>query len=67
MKRALECGPRKLVELADELGSTDETRGKLIDTMDREVRRKKHLFTKITKTSDNVHRIALVSNRPEVA
>ena len=67
MKRALQCGPMTLVALADEMGATDDTRDKLVATMDREARRKKGVFVKLTDTPDRIHRIALVSNRTEVA
>lgn len=72
MKRALASGPMTLAALADEFGARDDAaRTKLIETMDREVRRKKIgktlLFTKLTNTPDGVHKIALLSDRSEVA
>jgi hypothetical protein len=63
MRRALVSGPRTLANLADEFGADDEGRQRLIDTMAREVRRKKNVFTTISNTADGVHRIALVSRR----
>jgi hypothetical protein len=54
-----------LIELADELGATDDTRDKMIATMDREVRRKKKVFTRVGHFEDGVQRIALVSNRAD--
>ena len=55
--------------LANELCPSDDdvARAKLMETMEREVRRKKGVFTKLTKTPDGIQRIALVSNRSEVA
>lgn len=68
MKRALESGPRTLVSLADEFGAEDDpSRDRMVESMSREVRRKRKVFTKLTKTPDGVQRIALVSSRQEVA
>jgi hypothetical protein len=64
MKKALVSGPRTYVSLAEELGPPDEDgRKRFVDTMSREVRRKRNVFTNLTNTSDGIHRIALVSRR----
>lgn len=68
MKRALAPGPMTLASLADELGATDDvSRSRLINTMDREARRRKGVFVKLPDCPDGVHRIALVSTRREIA
>lgn len=53
MAAALKRGPRTLVSLAEELGAN-------VDTLDRTVRRKNGLFTRVSNSPDGVTRIALV-------
>jgi hypothetical protein len=55
MKQAVSHEPKTLARLADELGAT-------VDTLDRTVRRKSGLFTRVPST-DGVSRIALVESR----
>jgi hypothetical protein len=63
MKRAIEAsGPMKPIELAEELGATDENRERTAETIARTARRLKGVFTRITG-QDGVQRIALVSRR----
>lgn len=54
MKQAVSHKPKTLVELAEELGAT-------VDTLDRTVRRKSGLFTRVAKDADGRTRIALVA------
>jgi hypothetical protein len=54
MKRALTSGPRTLASLAEELNAN-------MDTLDRTVRRKSTLFTKVSR--DGVAHVALVERR----
>lgn len=56
MRSALAHGPRTLASLADELGAS-------VDTLDRTVRRKSGLFTRVSNTPDSITRIALVERR----
>jgi hypothetical protein len=55
MRAALNQGPRTLAALAEDLGEK-------VDTVDRTVRRKSQLFTKVSST-DGITRIALVERR----
>lgn len=55
MKKALTSGPLTLATLASDLGST-------VDTLDRTVRRKSLVFTRVP-SGDGITRIALVSRR----
>jgi hypothetical protein len=55
MKQAVSHEPKTLARLADELGAT-------VETLDRTVRRKNGLFTRVPNT-DGVTRIALVESR----
>ena len=56
MKEAISHQPHTLASLAEEFGTT-------VETLDRNVRRKKHLFTRVNG-ADGIARIALVSRRP---
>jgi hypothetical protein len=56
MKDALKSGPLTLAALAEDLDAN-------VDTLDRTVRRKSALFTKVTNFPDHVTRVALVENR----
>lgn len=53
MAAALTRGPRTLVSLAEELGAK-------VETLDRTVRRKSAMFTRVSNSPDGVTRIALV-------
>ena len=55
MKHALSRGPQTLAKLADELGAN-------VDTLDRTVRRKSAVFTRVAN-SDGITRIALLESR----
>lgn len=55
MKHALTGGPQRLARLADELGAN-------VDTLERTVRRKSALFTRVP-SADGVTRIALLESR----
>ncbi len=56
IKESLTHGPRTLAHLAGELGAK-------VDTVDKAVKRKPHLFTRLTDTPDGVHRIAILERR----
>jgi hypothetical protein len=56
MRQALKAGPLTLAELSKELGAKT-------DTIDKAVRRRDQTFTRLTRTSDGMHRIALVERR----
>lgn len=56
MKNALKDGPQTLASLAVDLGAP-------VDSIDKTVRRKSLLFTKVTNFDDHIARIALVENR----
>jgi hypothetical protein len=56
LKSALTRGPRTLASLAEELGAN-------VDTLDRTVRRKTELFTRVPNPDDGITRIALVERR----
>lgn len=56
MKDALRDGPQTLASLAADLGAP-------VDSIDKAVRRKSTLFTKVSTFEDHVTRIALVENR----
>jgi hypothetical protein len=55
MRRSLQRGPKTLAELADDTGES-------VDTLDRTVRRKKLLFTRVP-SPDGITRIALAERR----
>lgn len=72
MKRALECGPRTLTDLAADVAKPGEDHDTVIANMEREARRKKFhgkpMFARLTVGQPGgVHRIALASDRSEVA
>jgi hypothetical protein len=56
MKDALASGPQTLASLAHDLGAP-------VDSIDKTVRRKSLLFTKVTNSDDHITRIALVERR----
>jgi hypothetical protein len=56
MRHALSSGPRTLAQLAADLDAN-------VDTLDRTVRRKSGLFTRVDRADDGVTRIALVEQR----
>jgi hypothetical protein len=56
MKNALKDGPQTIASLAVDLGAP-------MDSIDKAVRRKSALFTKVTNFPDHVTRIALVERR----
>jgi hypothetical protein len=56
IKTALQGGPVTLAALAEDLGAN-------VETIDRTIRRKSDLFTKVTNFPDHVTRVALVENR----
>jgi hypothetical protein len=56
MKDALRDGPQTLASLAADLGAP-------VDSIDKTVRRKSQLFTKVSTLEDHITRIALVENR----
>jgi hypothetical protein len=56
MKDALASGPQTLASLAHDLGAP-------VDSIDKTVRRKSHLFTKVSNFDDHITRIALVERR----
>jgi hypothetical protein len=56
MQKKLRRGPQTLATLAEDLGEK-------IETLDRTVRRKSGMFTRVTSSDDHISRIALVETR----